>query len=143
MGFASSGIAAQSEEEFRTKGFHDLLQEFLEQKWFAWHGTLQAAAPHAVYRSAVSLVSDTRPTMRERFLALPIPRTYILGEKSLPDPDKDRLEAQGIQVLVVPNAGHGMMLDNPEGFAQTLQVALTASPKEEASLVLGIAQGPS
>lgn len=123
-GLFSSGIAAQSEEQFRTKGYHNLLQKVLTDKWFTFYGTLQISAPNAVYRSAVSLVKGTRPTMRERFLTLRIPRTYIFGQRSLPDPDDDRLKAQNIQVLVVPNAGHDMMLDNPAGFAQVLKVAL-------------------
>ena len=124
-GIISTGIASQSEEQFKSEGYRDLLKRALKEKAFTFCGTLQVSAPHAVYRSAVSLVRGTKPTMRERLLALHIPRTYIFGEKSLPNPDADRLATQGIQVLVVPNAGHLMMLDNPQGLAEVLKVALS------------------
>ncbi len=52
--------------------------------------------------------------MRERFLALPISRTYIFGEGFLPNPDAYRLAAQRIQVLVILHAGHPIVLDDPE-----------------------------
>ena len=103
--------------------------------WAAFLGMLQLASPYAVYRGARSLVEGTQPTMRERFYQLSIPRTYVYGERSLPRdpasalpdaPDPKELVKQGIQVLIVPNAGHGMMFDNPEGFAEVIQTALTS-----------------
>jgi pimeloyl-ACP methyl ester carboxylesterase len=63
--------------------------------------------------------------MREHFLQLPMPRSYLFGERSLPDPDTEQLPAKGIPVLIVPDAGHGMMWDNPVGFATALKHALT------------------
>jgi pimeloyl-ACP methyl ester carboxylesterase len=59
-----------------------------------------------------------------------IPRAYIFGEQSLPDPWArdlwDALASEGIQVLSVPNAGHGMAWDNPSGVAEALNTALNA-----------------
>jgi pimeloyl-ACP methyl ester carboxylesterase len=52
-------------------------------------------------------------------------RRYVFGEHTLPDPDTELLPAQGIPVLTVPQAGHGMMWENPTGFASVLQKALT------------------
>ena len=63
--------------------------------------------------------------MREQLLQMTIPRVYIFGEKSLPDPDWEGLPRQGIQVLRVPDAGHGMAWDNPGGVAEALKVALS------------------
>ncbi len=129
-GFFSRGIAAQSEEAFVTSGYAALI----EQVYAAGRGgdagaatlvgMLQLAAPHALHRSAVGLVRGTQPTMREQFLQLPMPRSFLFGEHSLPDPDTERLPAQGIPVLIVPDAGHGMMWDNPVGFATILKGAL-------------------
>jgi len=124
-GIMSAGIAAQSEEQFKDNGYRDLLQGCLDYKAFTAYGTLQNSAPYALYRSAASLVKGIKPTMRERFLELPIPRTYVFGERSLPDSDSERLASQGIKVLVVPNAGHRMNEDNPQGFAQVLRAALS------------------
>jgi pimeloyl-ACP methyl ester carboxylesterase len=130
-GMVSTGVAAQTEEEFRARGFQALIDSFRhagkegDGTAATTAGILQVAAPHAVHRSAVALVQGTRPTMRERLLQMSIPRAYIFGDRSLPDPDWDILSSHGIQVLTVPNAGHGMAWDNPGGVARALVTALT------------------
>jgi pimeloyl-ACP methyl ester carboxylesterase len=131
-GVASKGIAEQTEEAFCRHGFQAFIKGFRDQgiagdsTSAVLAGLLQIAAPHALYRSAVGLVRGTQPTMREQLLQMDIPRAYIFGEKSLPDPDWDELGSQGVQVLVVANGGHGMAWDNPGGVAEALHTALTA-----------------
>jgi len=73
-----------------------------------------------MYKSAVQLLKGTQPPQRELFLAMRIPRAFIFGEKSLPDPDVEHLSKVGIRTLIVPKAGHAMMDDNPDGFAAAL-----------------------
>jgi pimeloyl-ACP methyl ester carboxylesterase len=60
-------------------------------------------------------------------------RTFIYGERSLPKrpedatadaPDPRELQAHGVAVGVVPNAGHGLMLDNLDGFVDVLRQAI-------------------
>jgi pimeloyl-ACP methyl ester carboxylesterase len=77
-----------------------------------------------MHRSAVSLIADRHPTFRRQFLALSIPRTFIFGEENLPNPEVERLSSEGIHVCVVEKAGHDMMSDNPNGFAQAIVAAL-------------------
>lgn len=100
----------------------------------AYAGMLQVADPCAVYRSARALVDGIRPSMRARYNELPMPRAYVFGERSvprdqasvLPDaPDPEELARHGIRVVVVPEAGHFMMFDNPAGFARALKEALS------------------
>lgn len=62
--------------------------------------------------------------MRERLYSMRIPRAYLFGERSLPDADAEELPKRGIQALVVPNAGHDMMFDNPVGVAGAIQQTL-------------------
>jgi pimeloyl-ACP methyl ester carboxylesterase len=130
-GFASKRIAAQTEEAFCPRGLRALIAGLRrdgvsgDPGSAAAAGLLQIAAPHAVYRSAVGLVKGTQPTMRERLLQMQIPRAFVFGEKSLPDPDWDALSSRGIQVLAVSNAGHGMVWENPRGVAEALNTAMT------------------
>jgi pimeloyl-ACP methyl ester carboxylesterase len=130
QGVFSRGIAAQSEAAFLTSGYAVLLEQIHAEGRngdagaATLAGMLQLTAPLALYRSAVGLVQGTQPTMREHFLQLTISRSYLFGEHSLPDPDAEQLPAQGIPVLIVPDAGHGMMWDNPLGFATVLKSAL-------------------
>jgi pimeloyl-ACP methyl ester carboxylesterase len=68
-------------------------------------------------------------TFEAGYLALDLPRTFIFGDRTLQagedwDPDPERLKAHEIRVEVVPEAGHGMMFDNPEGLAAVLSKAL-------------------
>lgn len=132
QGLVSTKIAAQSEAEFCAGGFQKLV-ESLRQLGLAGDGsmanlagTLQAAAPRALYRSSVSLAQGTQPTMRENLLRLDRPRTFIFGQRTLPSPDWDALASRGVQVLAVPNAGHLMVWDNPQGVAEALDSALAS-----------------
>lgn len=139
-GAFSKVIAAQSEEEFVQRGFGAFVQRIVasaaagDEAMAAYAGMLQVADPCAVYRSARALVDGIRPSMRARYNELPMPRAYVFGERSvprdqasvLPDaPDPEELARHGIRVVVVPEAGHFMMFDNPAGFARALKEALS------------------
>jgi hypothetical protein len=54
-----------------------------------------------------------------------IPRAFVFGGNRA-DPDIEELPRHGIPVFVVPEAAHGMMWDNPDGFAEALQAAIAA-----------------
>lgn len=123
-GFVSSGIAQQEEGEFETTGHRALVDRFLSDGSVTRAATFRAASSRGLHRSAVGLVEGTQPTMRERLSALRIPRTFVFGELSLPDPDAERLAGEGIHVLVVPDAGHDMPFHNPAGLADAVAEAL-------------------
>ena len=85
-------------------------------------------SPVGLYRNAQALngVSDD---LLDSFLALPIPKTFIYGDKTLPatdeqigpdTPSPERLKLHGVNIGVVPNAGHGQMFDNLDGFVEVL-----------------------
>ncbi len=123
-GSVSGPIAAQSEEQFIKNGYAAFLRGVISEGWTDYAGTVQASDPRAMHRSAVSLIADRHPTFRRQFLALSIPRTFIFGEENLPNPEVERLSSEGIHVCVVEKAGHDMMSDNPNGFAQAIVAAL-------------------
>ena len=86
------------------------------------------ADPYALHANARALV-DLPDEFAKRFLALEIPRVFIYGQETYPPnsgkvtndaPDPDLLKAAGIDVRVVPNAGHNLMLGNPDGFVEIL-----------------------
>lgn len=125
----SRSIASQAVEDFLSRGYEDLLAR-ARREMPGYAGDLQVADPRALHRSAVSLVEGTRPTLRDQLLALPIPRRYIFGAMSLVNQDMAEraqdLPRHGVQVLIVPNVGHGMGIDeNPAGLADVLRTALT------------------
>jgi pimeloyl-ACP methyl ester carboxylesterase len=39
----------------------------------------------------------------------------------------DELSAAGVRVVAVPDSGHNIMLDNPDGFAQATAAALAGT----------------
>jgi pimeloyl-ACP methyl ester carboxylesterase len=125
-GAFSRGIAESSEDEFTQNGYHKLIQ-MLQTDGRAGNriaaaltGMLQVAAPHALHRSAVSLVQGVRPGWRDQLYQLAMPRAYVFGEYSLPDEDCEVLPAHGIDVAIVAHAGHAMVWENPSGFAGTI-----------------------
>lgn len=140
-GAGTSRIASFSKSEYVGKvhpvSLQEMRQAAIEGNTMAafMGGAWGTADPAAVYGSSVALV-ELEASFKEKFLQLPIPRTFVYGEKSLPEntgkvladaPDPKELEQHGIHIGVVPNAGHGMMLDNLEGFVDVLKVALDTS----------------
>lgn len=86
----------------------------------------QSNAPYAVWRGASSLVAGVEPDWETQFLSLPCPVTLIFGELSLPDDDVERLKQKGVEVKIIPAAGHSMSWENPSALAQTLAECMAA-----------------
>ena len=118
---ASQAMRAVPEAEWIASGLPRLLEAEP-----GWARTLRLCAPYAVHRSAVGLTTMTRPTTRELFVGLPMPRTFIHGEHGEPLVGADQLRAAGIHVTTVPAAQHMVMDDNPEGYLAALVEALGA-----------------
>ncbi|MFF5704203.1 alpha/beta fold hydrolase [Streptomyces sp. NPDC012794] len=116
----SSGIASYTEEEFLAGGW----AEVRDRAGAHWWSTMRLAGRTALYRSAVNLAAGTTPTMRELLLDLRIPRVFLFPEEDGPLAGADALEAAGVTVVAVPDSGHNIMLDNPEGFARATAAAV-------------------
>ena len=124
VGTGSVEIAAWSEAEYVSRGHDFMLGRLLAEARSgdpaagAYAAAFRLAAPHAVHRSAVGLLARTRPTARESLYAFPGPKAFVFGARSLPDADQDVLPQHGVDVLVVPDAGHAMMVEAAEAFAR-------------------------
>ncbi|WP_285129625.1 alpha/beta fold hydrolase [Leclercia adecarboxylata] len=115
-GAFSRDIAARTENDFIRTGY----QALLEAETSPWKGCLQSNAPWAVWRGAASLVEGVQPSWNVRFQQLPCPVWLIFGELSLPDADVDEMRQQGIEVKIIPDAGHSMSWENPSALAKAL-----------------------
>lgn len=116
----SRGIAAHSEAEFLAGGWREV-REAVGPHWWS---TMRLAGRTALDRSAVQLARGTSPTMRKLLLELPIPRAFIHpaadGTAHLPGP--------GVRHFAIPDAGHNVMLDNPDAFARAVTEAPAPAP---------------
>ena len=90
----------------------------------AFAARARLADPLALVRSAQGLVASTEPTPFELLPTLPCPVRFLVGARNLPDADAERVAAAGIPVSVVPDAGHDMSVDNPDGFTKAVAAAL-------------------
>jgi pimeloyl-ACP methyl ester carboxylesterase len=124
-GFYSRRIAEMSEADYVARGHDDLVRVSRLEGNNIWAASLSISAPYAIHRGATSLVASSKPTWREQLYDLSMPRTVIFGEASLPDEDTKRLPQQGVNVDIVPKAGHSMAWDNPPGLAAALRRALS------------------
>lgn len=133
-GGLASQIAAHDEATFINREYPRMLAELFEK---AQDGDViglrrinvwKHASPLGLYRNARALVG-VEETLMNKFLSMSIPRTFIYGEKSVPsNPDEvgadtplpDELNAHGVNTEIVPNAGHGQMFDNLDGFVDIL-----------------------
>ncbi|MFD0376990.1 alpha/beta fold hydrolase [Streptomyces sp. NPDC127112] len=116
----SSGISSYTEQEFLAGGW----AEVRDRAGAHWWSTMRLAGRTALYRSAVQLAAGTTPTMRELLLELKVPRSFLHPEADGAPSGAGALEAAGVAVVPVPDCGHNIMLDNPEGFARAAAEAL-------------------
>jgi pimeloyl-ACP methyl ester carboxylesterase len=128
-------LGGQTEEQFVERGFGELI-ETQSKEAEGQPGGLRAAhlgitrliEPRAIHREAASLQQGTDPSVRSLLGKLEMPRWYLQGELSDPEPDLQHdLGAMGVGWKVVPKTGHPMGLQNPEGFAQTVADVMAAS----------------
>jgi pimeloyl-ACP methyl ester carboxylesterase len=128
-------FSGQTEEQFVTHGFRGLVQaqskeaEVQPDGLAAAHlGITRIVDPLAVHREGLSLAHGTDPSIRSLLSTLQIPRWYLHGELSDPEPDLQLAVAKmGVAWKVVPMAAHAMGLQNPEGLAQAIAEVVAAS----------------
>jgi len=108
----SSGITAFAEDEFVDKEF----ARVLERVGPAWASTMRLTDPRALYRTAAGLRKGSEPMMRTILERLGIDRVYLQGEHTGELSGREQLEAAGVEVVTVPDAGHNVMFDNPDAF---------------------------
>jgi pimeloyl-ACP methyl ester carboxylesterase len=127
-GTLSAHIARQTEARFVARGFSALLMATRRQ---AARGdvastgflrTLKHADPAMMHRSAVSLLAPREPSFQDRLQAITIPRTFIAGAHS--GINTEPLRNAGIQISIIPDAGHSMMDQNPDGFVRAIADAI-------------------
>jgi pimeloyl-ACP methyl ester carboxylesterase len=118
-GLGSQRISYQTEADWLAKGCAELVATNED-----WAPTLRLCDPLAVYRSAVGTVTGSRPIMRELLVGLPIPRTFIHGDRGEALRDPEGLEIAGVRVLEIADAGHSLMNDQPDAFARAIADAL-------------------
>jgi pimeloyl-ACP methyl ester carboxylesterase len=124
------GVAAMPEADYAARGHAETIAantdggsaEVVRNASFA--ARLRLAAPHAMLRSARSLVADGMPTTGERLAALSMPRVLLHGSRSGVPPDARAAEAAGVRLIEVTDAGHDMMHDAPDAFAAALAAAI-------------------
>lgn len=75
----------------------------------AFLGPLQLAEPSALFRSATSLMESAAISSEHMLRQLTIPRTFLIGERTRAD--VSQIEAAGVAVNRVPNAGHHMLVE--------------------------------
>jgi pimeloyl-ACP methyl ester carboxylesterase len=108
----------QTEAEFRATGWPALLERIGPH----WAATMRLATPEAVHRSLTHLARATVPTMREHLVELPIARTFVHPAGD-PPPNLQQLAVSGVRLVAIPDAGHNIMLDNVDAFAEAVASA--------------------
>ena len=128
-------FGGMSEEEFVDEGFSNLLADQAKeadaqpQGLRAAHlGMTRLLEARATYREAVSMGRETTPPLRSTLGGLTMPRWYLAGEFSDPEPELEvELASVGVGWKVVPQTGHPMGLQNPAGLAQTVADVIAES----------------
>jgi pimeloyl-ACP methyl ester carboxylesterase len=110
-----------SEAAFR-KGYAAFLGQYDRPERpaaYRFFKTLTQTTPSALFRSATSLLGFADGGLYRDFLAFGMPRGYLMGARSWQVVQEEMMSdfrAAGIACRVIPDAGHGMMGDNPTAF---------------------------
>jgi pimeloyl-ACP methyl ester carboxylesterase len=128
-------LDGQTEDQFAERGLPDQLARQAKEAeahpdslGAAHLGITRLVEPRAIHRESVSMAREASPTLRSRLASLEMPRWYLNGELSDADPEFDReMEAIGVGLKVVPQTGHPMGLQNPEGLAQAVAEVVPGS----------------
>lgn len=120
-GSTSKYIADFDQNEFLKNGFRELVEESRNSGNQMWAASLSLWSPMAAYLISKSATNGQQPSGREVLYSLDCPRTFIFGERSLPDADVQVLKAHNIAIELVKNAGHSMAWENPQGLADAIQ----------------------
>lgn len=120
-GVLSKSVVAYTERDFLDRGFHEIIVHNQHTSNETWAASCAVTSPWALYRSAKSLIAGQNPSWREILYTLDCPKTFIFGEYSLPDPNLQLLQDHGVQIEVVPKAGHSMAWENPQGLANAIK----------------------
>lgn len=126
-GDSSYSIARLSEKYFVEKGCRRMIEECRKKGNTMWAATLSNWLPLAAYRLSKSGAEGGTPSWRTLLYELPVHKSFLFGERSLPDPDYEELKQHGIQVETVPEAGHSMAWENPRGLAEAISRCLASA----------------
>ncbi|MEK7867272.1 MAG: alpha/beta fold hydrolase [Planctomycetota bacterium] len=124
-GSLSGRVTAKGEAEFALEWERFLAlfpPDVARPSWRQYSETLRKTTPLAMHRSARSLLAmAAEPGLLEEFARMPCAPRYLVSEEGGPDGGiPQRLAALGVPVFRVPRSGHGMMADNPGGFAEAV-----------------------
>ena len=86
-GFTSKKIASFEADDFANNGFNEIIAASKKSSNEIWAASFSFWAPQAAYQLSKSLIEGQRPSWREILYSLKCPKTFIYGEKSLPEPD--------------------------------------------------------
>ncbi|EES48957.1 alpha/beta hydrolase [Clostridium botulinum] len=120
QGTSSYEFGTCQEEDFVNYIFDEVVNENTIKNSM-WAATLSVCSSTAISRISKSAVVEGDPSWREILYSLQCKRTFIFGEKSLPDDDKIELERRMINIEIVKSAGHSMAWENPKGLAESIK----------------------
>ena len=134
----SQSICGYETEENFKRNFNFFINKFKKPEnpsSLRFYNTLSGTTPVALFRSACSLLDYANRDLYQKFLNLKVPRHYLKGANSWQEDGDAMLEdftRAGIGYHVIPDAGHGMMGDNPQAFYQVL-LSILSQPGEALS----------
>ncbi len=118
-GATSRKIASYSKEDFLAKGYAHLLSR-AQKRNPLWAATFAGWLPEAAWHISRSAVRGGTPSWRDVLYNLQKPKSFFIGELSLPEASDPELSNHGVRVELIPSAGHAMALENPAVLAERI-----------------------
>ncbi len=117
-------IAEYSEKDFEKFGVFEVVDRSKSSGYRLWTSSFLNWLAVSSYRLSKDAVRGSKPSWREIFYKLYIPKTFVMGELSNINIDEKGFIENKINIEIVKNAGHSMTLENPNGLANAILKAL-------------------
>ncbi|MFX0092816.1 MAG: alpha/beta fold hydrolase [Candidatus Hodarchaeota archaeon] len=111
-----------SREEWKKQGFNQTLKSLYDNPELKEYAqTFSKASPIALYESARDLYRVSKEeSLLTRLVQLSVPVLGIFGEKNKGQYTSEEKLASKFPIHFIPEAGHGMMVENPQAFYEVI-----------------------
>ncbi len=116
--FSDKIISRSSIDEWVKVGFDKISRSLKKNNSnIEYAKTFNKAGPIPIYKSSLDLVKiSNEDTLLNRLDALSIPVLVVFGNNNRGVYESEKRLAEKFPIVFIPNAGHNMMLENPDAF---------------------------
>ena len=119
-------ISNHTYDDWISERFNAILEGYKKNPEQAKYAiSFSKAGPETIYRSSEDLVAvSKKDDIKDRLVALDVPVLAVYGEKNRGKFTSEAKLGEVFPLVFIPNAAHGMMVDNPDAYYREISLFL-------------------